>query len=186
MPLSDKAIQEYKDIFEKKYNKKLTNSEAEEGARNLLAFTEILLDISIKEESRKKRLVNEPKGFSLEKEEGIYNCRVCFKSVSGSNAWWDLNGIKCLDCQRNIDEGIIPEEICINDQIWLKDWQLESELKIHSSTIRKLRKEGKLNGIDLKTIDGQRYFTVYMIKDNMDFLKKYQNEKNKAKINQKK
>ena len=87
--------------------------------------------------------------------------------------WWDLNGIKCLDCQRNINESIIPAEICDNDKLWIKDWQFQSDYDIHPSTRRKLIRTGLLHGRDLKRDNGSIYYTVYLVNENLEFLKKY-------------
>lgn len=177
MQLSDKAIQEYKTIFKEEYGKDLSDSEASDGANRLLGFVDILYEQAVIEAKRKKKLEKEPEGFLLDEGEGPYNCRVCYKSVSGSQAWWDLNGVKCLDCQRNIKEGIIPGEICTNDDLIIKGWKLTSEFGIHPATVRKLRREGRLKGIDLTTKEGIKYHTIYLVKDNAEFLKSYKKER---------
>lgn len=125
------------------------------------------------ENLRKKRLIHEPDGFTLEESEGKYNCRVCNKYVSGEDAWWDLNGIKCIDCQRNIKEGVVPAEICTDDDSWIKEWQMKSDFSIHAGTVKKLKREGILHGRDLKTEGGIIYYTVYLIAENKEFLEKY-------------
>ncbi len=173
MPLSDKSVQEFKDIFKKEYGKDLSDSEARKSAERLMGFMGILYDQAVIETRRTKRLEKEPEGFALEEHEGPYNCIICHQSISGSNAWWDLNGLKCLDCQRNIKEGIIPGEICKDDKLRIKDWELLSKYGIHPSSIRKLRRQRVLNGIDLTTNKGVKYHTVYLVKDNKKFLKSY-------------
>ncbi len=173
MSLSDKAIQEYKEIYKKEYGKDISDSEAREQGERLTRFFDVLFQIAQKEQKRKLRLKKETKGFHLDEGEGPYNCRVCYRSVSGKEAWWDLNGVKCSDCQRNIEERVVPGEICQDDELWIKDWQLRSDYSLHSSTARKLRREGILKGRDLKTKDGAIYYTVYLKSENKNFLKKY-------------
>lgn len=134
------------------------------------------------ENIRTKRLEKESNGFCLNASEGTFSCRVCSTSVSGKNAWWDLNGIKCLDCQRNIRAGIIPAEICKHDEIWIKDWQLHSHYGVRPSTARKLRKQGLLQGRDLKKSYGVIYFTVYLINENQAFLENHPKIESKIKI----
>lgn len=172
MTLSDKAVREFKEIYKKEYGKDLSDAKAREYGERVLGLVEIFLEQARIEVRRKKRLEKEPEGFHLEEHEGPYNCRVCYRSVAGSDAWWDLNGVKCLDCQRNIKEGVIPAEICQNDDLWIKDWQLKSDYNLHPSTRGKLRREGFLKGRDLKTKDGTTYFTVYLVSENKEFLKK--------------
>jgi hypothetical protein len=125
------------------------------------------------ENLRKERLKKEPEGFTLGESEGTYSCRICYKSIKGNEAWWDLDGIKCLDCQRNIKEGIIPVEICHNDDIWMKDWQIENDYSLHPATVRKLTRQGVLKGRELKTKEGSTYFVIYLVEENQGFIKTY-------------
>lgn len=112
MTLSNRAVREFKNLMRKKYGKELTDLEAREQGVRLLQFVEILVKQAQIEHIGKQRLKKEPKGFHLDKSEGTYNCIVCHKYISGENTWWDKCGVKCIDCQRNLNEGIIPIEIC--------------------------------------------------------------------------
>jgi len=60
MLLSEKAIKEFQDIFEKKYGKKLSREEAIESANNLLRFFELLykIDYKKKQSNGEKRKAN--------------------------------------------------------------------------------------------------------------------------------
>lgn len=173
MSLSDKAIQEFKEIVKKEKGIELSDAEARIDGEQLTAFVELLIDIAKVELRRKERLKKEPEGFSLDENDGTYNCCICYQPISGSLTWWDSNGVRCLDCQRSIKEGVIPAEICQNDGLWVKNWQLKSDYGIHSSTARKLRREGLLHGRDIKRKDGTVYCTVYLMDENQEFLKKY-------------
>ncbi|MCL4339163.1 hypothetical protein M1271_05735 [Patescibacteria group bacterium] len=177
MILSQKAIDEFKAIFEKKYHKKLTNAEASESAHNLVGFFEVLYEIAEREAIRTKRLEKEPKGFYLEDDGKVYNCLICHNTISGKTGWWDKWGQKCLNCQRNINAGVIPPDICKNDKIWFKNWQLKEYFGIHPSKVQKLRRTGELKGIDLLDEKGWTYLTVFLVKDNVSFLKKYSKNK---------
>lgn len=50
--LSDKAIQEYKEIFKKEYGQDLTDAEAREQGERLLKFFEILIKIDQKNKKK--------------------------------------------------------------------------------------------------------------------------------------
>ena len=63
---SDKAIQEFKDIYEKEHGKEISWNEASEMSRNLLGFAKIIYDLAEKEFRYEQRLKKEPKGFHLE------------------------------------------------------------------------------------------------------------------------
>ena len=133
------------------------------------------------ENVRKKRLEKEPEGFHLEESEGVHTCRVCQNNVSGKDTWWDLSGVKCIDCQRNIKEGVIPAEICKDDKLWLKDWQIQNDYSLHAATVGKLRRQGVLHTRELKKMGGSIYLNVYLVKENKEFFKKYP-KKEKMKI----
>lgn len=164
--ISPKALDEYKQIFKKEYGKEPTNAEALDGAQRLLSFVEIIYEISLREAKRKKRLEKEPKGFHLEEDGGQYNCLICHELVSGKQGWWDINGTKCLDCQRSIDMGIVPASICRNRESWYASWELTDKFGIHPSTTRKLIREGKLKVKNLTTENGSIYFQVFLAKEN--------------------
>jgi len=124
-------------------------------------------------ECSKKRLEKDPNGFFLDSTEGPLNCGVCGDSTPGNRIWWDLNGIRCADCQRNIEERVISKNIIKDEKLWIKEFHLKYDYSLHPTTIRKLKKEGLLHGKDLKRQDGTTYCTIYLVADNKEFFKKY-------------
>lgn len=180
MSLSAKAIQEFKDIIEEKTGDKLTDQEAQKQAENLVQLTQLMYEVALKETIRKQRLKKEPDGFALKPEDGSYNCRVCYRTVSGPKAWWDEWGVKCLDCQRNIKQGVIPAKICKDDELALKNWQLRKYFNLHPATAGKMKREGKLKATDLKNKDGNIYTTLYLVNENRKLFKKLKDGKRKS------
>jgi len=170
MQPSKKAVEEFKQIFEKKYGKKLSNQEACKSASNLLNFYKVLYDCAVKEEIKKEKLKKHPKGFHL--DDGVYNCLVCHRQVTGKESWWDLLGPKCLNCQSAIDKKIIPKYICENRDSWYAMWELKSKLGIHHATARKMIREGKLKARIIKDEAGRDYFYVFLAEDNRKLLTK--------------
>jgi len=156
-----------------KAKRKYTEQAYREAYASVREFAEIVYEIAKRQHLREQKLKKHPKGFHLEEDGSIYNCIICHRQISGKSGWWDKLGQKCLDCQRNIKEGVIPAKICQNDDLVIKNWQLRSNYGLHWSTVRKLRREGVLKGRDLKTKDGTIYFTVYLVSENKEFLKKY-------------
>lgn len=126
------------------------------------------------ENTRKKRLGKEPDGFFLEASEGIYTCAICKQNTPGNNIWWNLDGLRCADCWRNIQEGVIPSlSYSRNDEVWIKDSDIRSDYSIQSGTRKSLEREGILRGRQLKRQDGATYCTVYLVEENKRFFKKY-------------
>lgn len=130
---------------------------------------------------RKRRLEKEPEGFFLDTD-GYYNCGICYEGHYGNEIWWNLDGIRCADCWRNIKEGVIPplkKHMFDNEDEWISTSQLKSRHNIHPSSVKKLRREGLLHGRDLKRANGSIYETVYLVSENKEFLKKYPRIKEK-------
>ncbi len=173
--LSDKAIQKFKKIFKEEYGQELTDAEAREQGERLVGLFEIIFKQAQIEHSRKMRLKKEKvKGFFLDASEGPYNCGICKEVITGNDIWWNLDGLRCRDCWRNIQEGVIPPLMYdSDDKTWIKEWQLQSDYGLHPATRGKLRREGVLHGRDLKRKDGSIYCTVYLVKENEEFFKKY-------------
>lgn len=108
--VSPQALKEFKEIFKKKYGRDLDDKEAYESTQNLLNFFETLYDIAKEEYLRKQRLKKEPKGFHLETGK-YYTCLICKETVPGEMVWWDKYRTKCMNCQRNLDEGVLPKKL---------------------------------------------------------------------------
>ena len=123
---------------------------------------------------RKRRLAKEPEGFLLTASEGPYTCGICNESHYGDEIWWNLDGLRCVNCWRNIKEGVIPPlKYRYEDSSYFQDWQIQDDFGIHPATREKLIRQGVLIGRDLKNDKGQIYCTVYLVSDNQEFLKKY-------------
>ncbi|MHA2060840.1 MAG: hypothetical protein ACW963_00925 [Candidatus Sifarchaeia archaeon] len=183
MAISDKAVQEYKKIFKKEYGQDLTDAEAREQGERLVGFFDILYKQALTDHRRKFRLKKEKvKGFFLEASDGHYTCAICRETLPGNEIWWNLKGLRCKDCWRYTQKRVIPSlTYDSDDKVWIKEWQLQPEYGLHPATKGKLRREDLLKGRDLKRKDGSIYCTVYMIKENQEFLKKYP-KKSKRKV----
>ena len=90
--------------------------------------------------------------------------------------WWNLDGIRCTDCWRNIKEGVIPplkKHLFHNEGEWISHSQLKDRHNVHPSSVKKLRREGLLHGRDLKRANGSVYETIYLVSENKEFITKY-------------
>ncbi|MFA5933425.1 MAG: hypothetical protein WC826_05160 [Microgenomates group bacterium] len=150
---------------------------------NWVRFAEMRGEQEGIEAARKRRLEKEPEGFPLDKEDH-YNCSICYGGHYGDEMWWNLDGIRCADCWRNIKEGVIPplkKHLFDNDVEWISNSQLKSDYNVPTPLVRKLREEGLLHARELKSKNGGTYYTVYLVSENQEFLKKY--PKNKKEVN---
>jgi hypothetical protein len=166
--LSKEKIQEFKDILEKKTGKEITWEAASDGAYNLAGFAELMFDLYVKEQQRKKKLEEFPKGFHLE---GIgYTCFICKNSISNEETWYDEYGVKCLICQKAIDEKIIPATIAENEDDWYSKYDLEDRFNINRHTLNKFVKQGILKPRIIPNETGKPHVQIFLIEDNKDTL----------------
>ncbi len=168
MQISDKMIQEFKEIYKKKTGKELDNSEAAEQARSLLRFVEIMYECAQDESAKQRRLKKEPEGFHL--TDGTYNCLICHCSITGESSWYDQLGPKCLICQRAVKDGIIPAFVCKNRDSWYADWELKNKFGISGPTARKLIRKGELKARIIMANNGSPYEYVFLKKENPDLV----------------
>lgn len=161
--LNDESIQKFKDIFEKEYGRKFTWQEAADAAYNLVGFFELLLKIDRKEKLRKLKLKEHPKGFLVK---GSYCCRICGQHATDDELWYDRNGMKCMLCQKAVEQRIVPVKACKDENSWYSMSDLSDYYGLPTATARKLAREGKLKARIVLRADGKPHFYVFMIKDN--------------------
>lgn len=171
MHLSQGSIDKYKEIFKKEYGKEMTDAEASESAHNLVGFVEILWESATRDVQRKKRLRKEPEGFHI--TDGTYSCRVCDRTVTGDESWYDKWGVKCLLCPKAVKEGVMPGFVCHARDSHYHMWELKDKFKIHPQTARKMIKVGALKARIVTTEDGQPYEYVFLKKDNPQLVRRY-------------
>lgn len=165
MQFSDKSIKEFQDIFERKYGKKITREEAEESARSLVNFFDLLVKIDTRERQNKEKLKKLPKGFSF-MDGKTYNCGICGTQIKDEQLWYDKWGAKCLACQKAIDEKIVLGEICGNENLWYSIWEFDFYFKLKAPTVRKLIRQNVLKA----RIIPDTGFRIFLIQENSDTL----------------
>jgi len=174
MEVSPERIQEFKDIYKKEYGKELTDAEASEAANNLVNFFELLWDISIREAELKRRLKKEPKGFHL--DGGGRNCGICHRMLTGDGNWYDGWGLKCLPCQRAVEQGIVPGFTAKYRDSFYLSWELKDKFNIHPQTARKMVRTGELKARIILD-NGKPYEYVFLKKENPHYYSRYSPER---------
>lgn len=151
---------------------------------NLVQLARMMGEYEGVENTRKRRLEKEPEGFYLNDGKGPYTCGICGQSAYGEDIWWNLDGLKCRNCWRNIKEGVVPpiKGRHDKDKTYFQDWQIQSDYGVHPATRAKLKRDGLLKGRDLKDEKGQIYYTIYLVEENKEFLKKYPKIDSKLKM----
>ncbi len=121
---------------------------------------------------RTRRLKDEPDGFFLNDGGRGYTCGICRRSHNGEDIWWRPDGLRCRDCWRNIQQGVIPV-LDLDKEWWEEDHFDKYDVEkrgVKPSSIKKLRREGVLIGRDLKDAGGNIYWTLFLVSENQKFL----------------
>lgn len=168
----DKLYVEFKQLIDKRVKEtgqKYSESDYREAYHNLTGFVKIVYEQAKRDHFRKLRLKKSKKStISLEEDESIYNCLICHRQISGKEGCWDPTGQRCLDCQRALEDKIIPKYVLKNRDAWYADWELKSKFNIHPMTMRKLVREKKLKARILTDKKGDVYEYVFIKKENPD------------------
>lgn len=138
---------------------------------NLVQLARMEAEYEATKRIRTRRLKDEPDGFFLN-DGGIgYTCGICRRTHNGEDIWWRLDGLRCRDCWRNIQEGVIP--VLDLDKEWWEEEHFDKydveKRGVKPSSIKKLRREGVLVGRDLKDDSGNTYWTVFLVSENEGF-----------------
>ncbi len=158
--ISDERLDEFIELSTEKNIEYKDRQEAYEAANNLVGFFELLHKIDHQEQMRKRRLENEPNGFPI--EGSGRNCRLCRQSVQ-EDMWYDKYGMKCLDCQKAVDEGDVPVEIFDDEDSYITSDELSCKHGIRHQTIKKHIHTGELLP---SYIRGNRKLTILIRKEN--------------------
>jgi len=178
--VSDKSLEEFKEICEKQGIKYETEQEYRDSANSLINYCDILIEMAAEENERKHRLEKEPKGFALEGKGR--NCPLCGCSVYDCDGWYDKWGFKCMNCQSAVDKKKIPGSLCGDwkHEKCITDSSLSYKFDMHTQTIRKLIRQGKIKARQIP--NGPN---MILKKDNPKLLEILDGEKNSLKTKSK-
>jgi hypothetical protein len=168
MQYKDETIEKFQKIIKEEHDKELSKEEASEGLNNLVGLFELLLKFDGEDKQRKERLKENPKGFHLEGTG--YTCPICGNSASNEETWYDKWGMKCLVCQKAIDQKIIPGSVVEDKESWYSKYDLESDFGLDRPTITRLIKQGVLKARVVPNLNGRPRTHLFLIKDNKDVL----------------
>ena len=178
MQVSQELLDKFKVLMKKRGREYKSDDEERGEAQSLVNYVEFVYEFAKKEMRRETKLKDYPKGYPID-EDGTYGCLLRHGAITRINGWYDKYGFKCLDCQRAFDKKLIPVKVLKDRESWFADWQIHDEHGVHPSTARKLRRERLLHARDLKTKEGDVYYTIYLHSDNQEFLKKYPRKEKK-------
>jgi len=121
-----------------------------------------------KDDAQKKKLEENPGGFHLE---GVgYSCVICGQNTPEGDNWYDKYGIKCLICQKAVDDGKIPASIAKNKDSWYSKYDIENRFNIKGPTFYSWIRKGVIKPRTIKNFNKGDHVQIFMVKDNTDTL----------------
>ena len=120
------------------------------------------------EEARAEKLKENPKGFIL--EGAGRHCAICGESSREDGSWYDKYGIKCLICQKAIDEGEIPASLAKDENSFYTKYDLRHLFNLEGPTLRRWIKDGIIKGRNISRYGQGVHTTIFLMEDNKGFL----------------
>lgn len=168
MEPSTQQIQEIKGILEKEHGREFTWEEATKAAWDMHNLARICIEMAEEEFRRQELLKESPKGFYFDRKG--YTCLLCGHSASGEDSWYDKYGLKCMTCQKAINQKIIPGSVVKNKESWYSKFDLENYFNIKGTFLKKYIKEGILKDRIIPGEGKKIHLQLFLIKDNKDVL----------------
>lgn len=149
----------------------MTDEEGEkfqEEKWNLQQMAKFVDEWKEKDKVREEKLKTNPKGFHLD---GVgYTCAICHDSTKEGDNWYDEFGIKCLVCQKAIDEGEIPASLAKDEDVWYSKFDLDHYFNLKGPSLRKWIKEGIIKPRTVSHYGKGVHFELFLLEDNKEFL----------------
>ncbi len=165
-------IQKLKTGLEKEHGREFTMEEATQAKWDIEKFVNIFMEFADEEIRRKNKLIENPNGFLFDRQG---RCSICHDYAEEGNLWFDKYGLKCMNCQKAINEKIIPASIAINEDSWYSKYELQKYFNIRGAYLSKCIKQSLLKNRIVQNENGKVHFQIFLIKDNKGVLppKKY-------------
>jgi hypothetical protein len=113
-------------------------NESTQAERDIENLAGILSEFVAEEVRRKNKLLENAKGFLFDKSG--YCCSICHRSAPEGDSWYDKHGLKCMLCQKAINEKVIPGSVSLHKDNWYSTTELEMYFNIKGAYLNKLIK----------------------------------------------
>ncbi|RJQ32010.1 hypothetical protein C4572_01565 [Candidatus Parcubacteria bacterium] len=135
---------------------------------NLQQIAKFVDEWKEKDKVREEKLKANPKGFHLD---GVgYRCAICHDSTKEGDNWYDEFGIKCLVCQKAIDDGEIPASLAKDEDSWYSKFELDHYFNLKGPVLRKWIKEGIIKPRVVSHYGKGVHVELFLLEDNKEFL----------------
>jgi hypothetical protein len=135
---------------------------------NMEGMAKLLEEFKEEEKAREEKLKVSPKGFIL--EGAGRNCAICGGSSGEEGSWYDEYGVKCLVCQKAIDDGEIPASLAKDEEGWYSEFDMRHSFNLKTSTLNKWVRDGIIKARTVSHYGKGVHAQLFLIEDNKDFL----------------
>lgn len=171
MEPSKKILNKIKATLEKQHGREFTSDEVSSVATLLSRLAELALDVAKEDHRRQQLLKGSPDGFHLDKPG--YTCLICGWPASGKDSWfdkYDKYGLKCMTCQKAVNDKIIPGSVAKDKESWYTKFDLERYFNLKGAFLRRLIKQGTLKDRVIPGLTTKVHLQLFLIGDNKEVL----------------
>lgn len=131
-------------------------------------LAKLMEEFKEKEKARDDKLKENLKGFHL--DGAGYRCAICHTNTPEGDNWYDEYGIKCLVCQKAIDNGEIPASVAKDEDSWYSKYDLDRLFTLKGATLRKWIKDGIIKSRIITRYGKGVHTELFLLEDNKGFL----------------
>lgn len=165
MPAKDELAELIRKDYERK-GQPISDSDAQEAARNLVGYFDLLYKVSIRIARLDRRLKTEPDGFPIDSQ---HSCILCSRSIDATNGWYHRGGQRCLTCHKAIIGGVVPPFVLWARDSYFMTWKLK-DFGVHPATARKMVRKGRLKARIIMGDNGRPYEYIFLKKENPELV----------------
>lgn len=145
----------------------------EQQVREVLHFLKSMAEISLEQMEKDfelaKRLKAEPGGFLMEADYGP-GCCICGSPRGEVDRWYDKNGIKCMYCQRAVEQKLIPVNVATDRESYYSEQDLSKYFNLNGKVLTEWINGKLLTCRVIKNSKGGRHCRIFLMKENKGFL----------------
>lgn len=166
--LTDENIKEVQEHLEKIHGREFTRDEAWDEAAQLNLLVKNVFK-HVQEELRRLNILKEqPDGFAFDKDG--YGCHLCGHSAPVGHSWFDRWGLKCMDCQKGINDRTIPGYVVKYQDSWYSGVDLFSYFNLDRKECKSLIKAGVLKKRVILNSHGKLHMEFFLMADHKGVL----------------
>jgi hypothetical protein len=149
--------------------REVTDKEVDKVAQFMRSLSHIGIDQYLEESRREEKLHLFPGGYPFDKDGA--SCGICGLPAPINKSWYDKYGLKCEECQRAVNDGIIPGEITGHADLYYSDHDLNRYFNLDDKAVNRWIKKGLLCPKVITKMNGRgKHYRVFMLSEHTKLL----------------